>query len=154
MRIDEPWEGNPVALCALGGLVALYHRGPHPNLAESRPEHCRLSFHHCLSVAMGNAKLAESTVRELGDGSKAPSLQDASSLDNGDVYEAVPEVFTKSKVPRARSVAIIVTLSGISFLNTMGSGILIAALPRIANDVGLDKSLILVSFHLLLLCNK
>lgn len=40
----------------------------------------------------------------------------------------------------------IVTLSGISFLNTMGSGILIAALPRIAKDVGLEKNLILVSF--------
>lgn len=39
----------------------------------------------------------------------------------------------------------IVTLSGISFLNTMGSGILIAALPRIADDVGLEKNLILVS---------
>lgn len=40
----------------------------------------------------------------------------------------------------------IITLSGISFLNTMGSGILIAALPRIAKDVGLEKNLILVSF--------
>lgn len=51
----------------------------------------------------------------------------------------------------------IVTLSGISFLNTMGSGILIAALPRIAHDVGLEKNLILVSFSpfkVLLHCNK
>ena len=45
----------------------------------------------------------------------------------------------------ARGIAVIVTLSGINFLNTMGSGILIAALPRIASDVGLEESLILVS---------
>ncbi|GKT92494.1 integral membrane protein [Colletotrichum tofieldiae] len=43
----------------------------------------------------------------------------------------------------AKSVTVIVTLTGINFLNTMGSGILIAALPRIAEDVGLDESLIL-----------
>lgn len=47
------------------------------------------------------------------------------------------------KVSRARGIGVIITLSGISFLNTMGSGILIAALPRISNDVGLDGSLIL-----------
>ncbi|KAK1655986.1 major facilitator superfamily transporter [Colletotrichum phormii] len=43
----------------------------------------------------------------------------------------------------AKSITVIITLAGINFLNTMGSGILIAALPRIAQDVGLDESLIL-----------
>ncbi|KDN72394.1 putative major facilitator superfamily transporter [Colletotrichum sublineola] len=43
----------------------------------------------------------------------------------------------------AKSVTVIITLAGINFLNTMGSGILIAALPRIASDVGLDESLML-----------
>ncbi|KAK3358400.1 integral membrane protein [Lasiosphaeria ovina] len=40
-------------------------------------------------------------------------------------------------------IAIIATLSGISFLNTMGSGILIAALPTIALEVSLPQSLLL-----------
>ena len=46
-------------------------------------------------------------------------------------------------VSKAKGVTVIITLAGISFLNTMGSGILIAALPRIAKDVGLSESLIL-----------
>ncbi|KAK7415852.1 hypothetical protein QQZ08_012223 [Neonectria magnoliae] len=44
---------------------------------------------------------------------------------------------------KPRRVAVIATLAGISFLNTMGSGILIAALPRIADELGLTESLIL-----------
>ncbi|EFE42758.1 hypothetical protein TRV_02478 [Trichophyton verrucosum HKI 0517] len=47
------------------------------------------------------------------------------------------------KISKVRGVTVIITLAGISFLNTMGSGILIAALPRIAKDVGLSESLIL-----------
>ncbi|RYP09439.1 hypothetical protein DL765_008435 [Monosporascus sp. GIB2] len=42
-----------------------------------------------------------------------------------------------------RGVAIIATLACINFLNTMGSGILIAALPRIARDVNIPDGLIL-----------
>ena len=37
----------------------------------------------------------------------------------------------------------IATLAGISFLNTMGSGILISALPRIAHDIGLSEGFLL-----------
>lgn len=48
-----------------------------------------------------------------------------------------------SKVSKPKGITVIVTLAGVSFLNTMGSGILIAALPRIAEDVGLSQSLIL-----------
>jgi len=44
---------------------------------------------------------------------------------------------------KTKGVAVIVTLAGISFLNTMGSGILIAALPSIAREVGLPEHLIL-----------
>lgn len=46
-------------------------------------------------------------------------------------------------VPKVRGVVVIATLAGVSFLNTMGSGILIAATPQIARDVGLSQSLIL-----------
>ncbi|POS74642.1 hypothetical protein DHEL01_v206965 [Diaporthe helianthi] len=86
---------------------------------------------------------SEPTVLELGDDFKTSSLQDAPSLDSDGGTRESPETRTRPKVSRARGIAMIVSLSGISFLNTMGSGILIAALPRIAKDVGLDKSLIL-----------
>lgn len=46
-------------------------------------------------------------------------------------------------VPKARAIGVIATLAGISFLNTMGSGILIAATPQLARDVGLSQALYL-----------
>ena len=42
-----------------------------------------------------------------------------------------------------RKITIIVTLAGISFLNTIGSGVLVSALPRIADDIGLAEGLLL-----------
>ncbi|OAA69257.1 integral membrane protein [Akanthomyces lecanii RCEF 1005] len=47
------------------------------------------------------------------------------------------------QVSKTRGVLVIVTLAGISFLNTMGSGILIAALPRIGREVNLPPALVL-----------
>ncbi|OJD27573.1 hypothetical protein ACJ73_01031 [Blastomyces percursus] len=44
---------------------------------------------------------------------------------------------------KAKAVTVIITLAGVSFLNTMGSGILIASLPRIAKDVGIPEAPIL-----------
>ncbi|OAX81553.1 hypothetical protein ACJ72_04107 [Emergomyces africanus] len=49
-------------------------------------------------------------------------------------------VFNVSKV---KAVTVIITLAGVSFLNTMGSGILIAALARIAKVVRIPEALIL-----------
>ncbi|KAL9612056.1 MAG: hypothetical protein Q9167_003316 [Letrouitia subvulpina] len=46
-------------------------------------------------------------------------------------------------ISRAKSLTVIATLAGISFLNTMGSGILISALPRIADDIGLTEGFLL-----------
>lgn len=43
----------------------------------------------------------------------------------------------------SKSVFIIATLAGISFLNTMGSGILTSALPQIADDIGLSEGFLL-----------
>lgn len=60
------------------------------------------------------------------------------SAEDGDM-----RVLGSPKISKVRGVIVIITLAGISFLNTMGSGILIAALPRIAKDVGLSESLIL-----------
>ncbi|KAK8095897.1 aminotriazole resistance [Apiospora kogelbergensis] len=47
------------------------------------------------------------------------------------------------RVSKTKGVGVITTLAGINGLNTMGSGILIAALPRIAKDVGLPSGLML-----------
>ncbi|KAI0133920.1 major facilitator superfamily domain-containing protein [Xylariales sp. AK1849] len=46
-------------------------------------------------------------------------------------------------ISKFRGVAVMITLAGVSFLNTMGSGILIAALPRIARDLEIPDGLIL-----------
>ena len=47
------------------------------------------------------------------------------------------------KISRSKSITVIATLAGISFLNSMGSGILITALPRIATDIGLSEGFLL-----------
>ena len=44
---------------------------------------------------------------------------------------------------RMKKITIIATLAGLSFLNTMGSGVLISALPRIADDIGLAEGFLL-----------
>ncbi|VUC30099.1 unnamed protein product [Clonostachys rosea] len=46
-------------------------------------------------------------------------------------------------ISKFRAITVITTLTGINFLNTMGSGILIAALPRIAKDLDIPQPLIL-----------
>lgn len=99
---------------------------------------------------------ATSEVQELSHDSETPSFQHVSSVDSEGARGDVVDASTQPKMSKARGVVMIATLSAISFLNTMGSGILIAALPRIADDVGLDKSLILVSlcqFFQVVLCN-
>lgn len=59
--------------------------------------------------------------------------------------EVAPDAAGPPSLPisKMRAITVIATLSGISFLNTMGSGILIAALPRIARDTDLPQGLIL-----------
>ena len=61
------------------------------------------------------------------------------------VYESLQVEQSASANDRSikASVTIIVALAGINFLNTMGSGILISALPRIAKDIGLSEALLL-----------
>ncbi|KXH46338.1 major facilitator superfamily transporter [Colletotrichum simmondsii] len=78
---------------------------------------------------------------------QSTSSQKPGSPPNDEVPTATepepPQGSPSRNVSVAKSITVIVTLAGINFLNTMGSGILIAALPRIAQDVGLDESLIL-----------
>ena len=54
-----------------------------------------------------------------------------------------PESPGYGEISKAKSTTMIGTLAGISFLNTMGSGILISALPRIGEDLGLSEGFLL-----------
>lgn len=47
------------------------------------------------------------------------------------------------KILTRRAAAIIITVAGVNFLNTMGSGILTVAFPRIALDLGISRELLL-----------
>ncbi|KAI1504841.1 major facilitator superfamily domain-containing protein [Biscogniauxia marginata] len=71
------------------------------------------------------------------------SSYDISQIEQASQSNMSTDSSTEMKVSKVRAVAIIATLSGINFLNTMGSGILIASLPRIASDVNIPDGLIL-----------
>ncbi|KAK6853027.1 aminotriazole resistance [Apiospora arundinis] len=66
-------------------------------------------------------------------GAPAPTMAPPSVLAGADGAAA--------KVSKVRGITVIATLAGISFLNTMGSGILVSATPQIARDVGLQRGL-------------
>ena len=65
---------------------------------------------------------------------------DIQALESSDI-QAGPDF--RHGLSRMKSLTIIICLAGISFLNTMGSGILISALPRIADDIGLSEAFLL-----------
>ena len=72
-----------------------------------------------------------------------PELQvDSTVQESRPVEEVHVEAPIKSQ-SITKKITVIVTLAGISFLNTMGSGVLISALPRIADDVGLADGFLL-----------
>jgi MFS family permease len=48
-----------------------------------------------------------------------------------------------SSLTRTQACLIVVTVAGVSFLNTLGSGLLTVSLPRIATDLGLAPNLLL-----------
>ncbi|KAI4216061.1 MAG: hypothetical protein LQ351_001557 [Letrouitia transgressa] len=57
--------------------------------------------------------------------------------------ETTPSSIAEPNLSRSRSILIVVTLAGVSFLNTLGSGLLTIALPRISQDIGLAENLLL-----------
>lgn len=62
------------------------------------------------------------------------------------MVEAAPEASLPMNLPKltkVRSVTIMATLAGVSFLNTFNSGLLTVALPRIAEDLSLPPGLLL-----------
>ncbi|KAK9420840.1 putative Integral membrane protein [Seiridium unicorne] len=77
-----------------------------------------------------------------------PISGQVTSMTESDLTVAPTQVVETStnisaNVSKIRGITVIVTLARISFLNTMGSGILIAATPQIARDVGLSQALVL-----------
>ncbi|KAK2864972.1 hypothetical protein FQN49_004036 [Arthroderma sp. PD_2] len=89
--------------------------------------------------AKGRRSQGDEDAKRTRSSPEGPPPEDPQILsDDGDA-----PVLEPLKISRAKGVTVIITLAGISFLNTMGSGILIAALPRIASDIGLSESLIL-----------
>lgn len=79
--------------------------------------------------------------RQTTGGQQYPS--NPTSPETYQIPEGDPEQSPINQLSKMKSVTVIVTLAGISFLNTMGSGVLISALPRIADDVGLEDGLLL-----------
>jgi MFS family permease len=73
--------------------------------------------------------------------SQAPELGSIPLTANGEATQATPE--PTESLSTLRSVFIVITVAGISFLNTLGSGILTVALPRIAEDLHLPTGLLL-----------
>ena len=83
----------------------------------------------------------------------APTLRN-DSLDHSSVVDGRPSetslaLATHNVLPaykelsKLKSVTVIAALAGTSILNAMGSGILISALPRIADDIGLSEGFLL-----------
>lgn len=56
---------------------------------------------------------------------------------------AVSAVTETMQVSKVRGIVVIITLAGVNFLNTMGSGVLIVALPQIARELDIGHGLIL-----------
>ncbi|KAI4160664.1 MAG: hypothetical protein LQ342_005503 [Letrouitia transgressa] len=57
--------------------------------------------------------------------------------------ESPPSSIVEPNLSKLRSILIVVTLAGVSFLNTLGSGLLTIALPRISQDISLAENLLL-----------
>ncbi|KAL8942675.1 MAG: hypothetical protein Q9216_001529 [Gyalolechia sp. 2 TL-2023] len=82
-----------------------------------------------------------------------PHLRSLSDRRSGEVIQPAttesssePQPSTKANAvgfSKLRSSLIVFTLAGLSSLNTLGSGLLTVALPQIAQDIGLDESLLL-----------
>jgi MFS family permease len=76
--------------------------------------------------------------------SSSPKANSLNAIDDDrmalEPSDATEQILRVSKV---RGVVVITTLAGVNFLNTMGSGILIVALPQMARDLDIERGLIL-----------
>ncbi|KAK8080314.1 hypothetical protein PG997_008132 [Apiospora hydei] len=70
-----------------------------------------------------------------------PAPSTSASAGNIGAGTSSSTVTATDKISKVRGITVIATLAGISFLNTMGSGILVSAIPQIARDVNLQRGL-------------
>lgn len=83
------------------------------------------------------------SVTELGTLPEPPMARD-----NGMEVQSGSDELTRTgdssrMMSKRRAAVVVVTVAGVNFLNTMGSGILTVALPTIARSVGLGVELLL-----------
>ncbi|KAL9608327.1 MAG: hypothetical protein Q9167_006832 [Letrouitia subvulpina] len=80
----------------------------------------------------------------ISNPAKERQSKDGIHLKTGDSsLESPPSSIAEPNLSKLRSILIVVTLAGVSFLNTLGSGLLTIALPRISQDIGLAENLLL-----------
>jgi MFS family permease len=131
-RLDHN-SGTGVELPSLS--PAFLKKGPH-----GVPSIWQASNGEQLDPAPARSGNNESSPNDTDGGSLTrPEVADTSEQ-QAELMDSAVQTLAISKI---RGVVVITSLAGINFLNTMGSGILIAALPRIARDVGLSDSLML-----------
>ena len=83
------------------------------------------------------------SITELGTLPDPPT-----ACDTGIQFQSLSDELTRNEdgsrvLSKRRAAVIVVTVAGVNFLNTMGSGILTVALPTIARSVGLGVELLL-----------
>ncbi|KAK2803284.1 hypothetical protein FQN51_003702 [Onygenales sp. PD_10] len=112
------------------------------NVTEAEKQECRsLAVVRRMLLAMqGDERLAQCVAGEMSHGHYHEHLYNRADIAPVDS----PPLRTHTlKVSVPKAVSLTVTLAGLSFLNTMGSGILIAALPQIAKEPGITEDLVL-----------
>ncbi|KAL2829864.1 major facilitator superfamily domain-containing protein [Aspergillus pseudoustus] len=83
--------------------------------------------------------MSQTTVIEQPAATSATLPKDA--LSTLSIADSNPNTLTNPS--RAQAITAVVALTGVSFLNTMGSGILTVALPKMATDLGLNHEILL-----------
>ncbi|SMR58688.1 unnamed protein product [Zymoseptoria tritici ST99CH_1E4] len=84
-------------------------------------------------------------IKELHNGVHGTTLTTQKTRDEptSSVPNTSSDLHSSRTLSRTRSVVVVATMTGLMVLNSMGSGILIAATPRIASDLGLSQAMIL-----------
>ena len=65
------------------------------------------------------------------------------SASPAEAFDLPPNPHGQHDFSRSRAAAVIVTVAGVNFLNTLGSGILTVALPQMAKDLDLPREILL-----------
>ncbi len=101
-------------------------------------------FHFIDAVFTPEQQMSETELQSVGVVPDAAGSYNVTLAGDQPQYEAeLPSVAAGPHLSRAKASSIIATVAGISFLNTLGSGLLTVGLPRIALDLHLATNLLL-----------